>query len=318
MQPNYNLDEKKLKISSGKYMTYSDEELKDLVRAGKIAHLALEKTCKKVKEGVKISSLYDYAVNIITQTGAKLAFPPNISINEIAAHDSAAIDEKRQIPNNAIVKIDLGANVNEMLSDTAKTVSVGGKHTILIRAAEEALQNAINIIEPDIRVSTIGRVIQRSITSHGYRPIANLTGHLIDKGNLHAGISIPNIEKPGMGGGRARIKAGMILAIEPFATIGKAGTVKDSSLDALIYSVSSKPSSKEGKLIYKQYKKIPFSLRDANKYLISQNMETKDLAAILNNDKFHRYKPLVETTKGIVTQAEHTVYVTKKGAKILT
>lgn len=299
-------------------MTYSDEELRDLVRAGKIAHLALEKTCNKVKEGVKISALYDYAVNIITQTGAKLAFPPNISINEIAAHDSAAIEEKRVIPKNALVKIDLGANVNGMLSDTAKTVCVGGKHTILIRAAEEALRNAISVIEPDIRVSTIGRVIQRSISSHGYRPISNLTGHLIDKGNLHAGLSIPNVERHGIGGGKARIKIGMILAIEPFVTMGKAGTVRDSTLPALIYSARGKPSSNEGKKLYERYKKIPFSLRDANKFLISESIKTDDLGAILKKDKFNGYKPLVESTNGVVAQAEHTIYVTKKGAKVIT
>ncbi|MHA2329662.1 MAG: M24 family metallopeptidase, partial [Candidatus Hodarchaeales archaeon] len=105
-------------------MLLTSEEAKNLALAGRIAQLSLKKIEKRVVPGVSIASLFDSLVKLITSTkGVKLAFPPNISIDEVAAHDSAAPNEKRVIPKKSLVKIDIGANVNGMLSDTAKTFS---------------------------------------------------------------------------------------------------------------------------------------------------------------------------------------------------
>jgi len=110
-------------------MSLTKKDLQDLFLAGKIAKLTLDKIEPFIKTGTSIGSLYDSIVKIITSTkGVELAFPPNISIDECAAHDSAAPLEKRTIHKNALIKIDLGANINGMLSDTARTFSVGGKN----------------------------------------------------------------------------------------------------------------------------------------------------------------------------------------------
>ncbi|GAG36846.1 unnamed protein product, partial [marine sediment metagenome] len=96
-------------------MSLTREELQDLFLAGKIAHLALDQIEKHLKPGISISALYDSIVRIITRKeGVNLAFPPNISVNECAAHDTAAPDpmEKRTVSRKALIKIDIGANVN--------------------------------------------------------------------------------------------------------------------------------------------------------------------------------------------------------------
>ncbi len=293
------------------------QDLTNLALSGKIAHLTLDKLEKYVKPGVSISQLYDLAVKLITQTnGVGLAFPPNISINECAAHDTASPNDHRVIPNKSIVKIDIGANVNGMLSDTARTYSTDGTHSKLIKSANAALENAIRIIKPGIRVSDIGAIVQNTIEDYGYKPISNLTGHQMERAELHAGLSIPSIKSSSFGH-RAKIKKGMILAIEPFSTNGSAGYI-ESSGDPLIYSAGGKPKSEHGKLLLEKYQKLPFSLRSATLYLRENGKKVNNLATILNDDRFNTYKPLIEKSKGIVAQAEHTILVTSNGARILT
>ncbi len=304
-------------------MSMTQEEIQDLLIAGKIAHLTLDQIKKHVKPGVHIGALYDSIEKLITKAkGVELAFPPNISINECAAHDTAAPDqlEKRMIPKKALVKIDIGANVNGMLSDTAKTFSTDGKHSRLIRAAEDALVNAIDIIKPGLRVSEIGTVVEQTIEDYGFKPIANLTGHQMKKGLLHAGLSIPSVKSVPLTQ-RSKLRKGMILAIEPFSTNGtgpNSGYVEDGSGSALIYSSQGNPKTEIGKLLVKRYKRLPFSLRSASRLLRKHYSPVTNLAHILNEDRFHGYRPLVEKTGGVVAQAEHTVLVTAKGARIIT
>ncbi len=293
------------------------QDLKDLVLAGKIAHLTLDKLEKHVKPGLPIGKLYDLAVNLICQSeGVDLAFPPNISINECAAHDTAAPNDNRVIPKKGLVKIDIGANVNGLLSDTARTFSTDGKYAKLIKSANVALKNVIDIIKPGIRLNEIGAIVEDTIEGYGFKPIANLTGHQLDRANLHAGLSIPSIKSAHFGK-RSKIKKGMLLAIEPFSTNGTAGYIVNSG-NPLIYSLSGKPKSDIGTILAERYQKLPFSLRSATFLLEERGKKVDNLSEILDKENFHTYSPLVEKSKGMVAQAEHTVLVTSNGAKILT
>lgn len=293
------------------------QDLKDLVLAGKIAHLTLDKLEKHVKPGVPVGKLYDLAVNLICQSeGVDLAFPPNISMNECAAHDTAAPNDNRVIPKKGLVSIDIGANVNGLLSDTARTFSTDGKYAKLIKSANMALKNAIDIIKPGIRLNEIGAIVEDTIEDYGFKPIANLTGHQLERGNLHAGLSIPSVKSTHFGK-RSKIKKGMLLAIEPFSTNGTAGYIVNSG-NPLIYSLSGKPKSDIGSILAERYHKLPFSLRSATFLLEERGKKADNLAEILDNDNFHTYSPLVEKSKGMVAQAEHTIFVTSNGTKILT
>ncbi len=299
-------------------MNWTQQELQDLLRAGKIAQLTLDKLEAHIKPGVSIASLHDNAIKLILGAGADLAFPPNISLNECAAHDSAAPSEKRIIPEKALVKIDVGANVNGMLSDSARTISTDGRHGLLIKAAKDALKNAIEIIKPGLRVSQIGEVVQDTIEGYGFKPISNLTGHQLEKGQLHAGFSIPSVKSVPFAQ-RSKLKKGMILALEPFSTNGSAGYIEDSGTAALIYSSTGNPKSEVSKILVKRFKKVPFSLRYALTFLKeTKNFIPDDLGSVLSADGFHGYRPLIEKSRGMVAQAEHTVLVTGKGARIIT
>ena len=79
--------------------------------------------------------------NEITKRGAKCAFPVNASINEIAAHYTAEPNDPITIKDTDLVKIDLGAQINGYIADTAVTVCYDAQFDGLVQAAEEALRN---------------------------------------------------------------------------------------------------------------------------------------------------------------------------------
>ena len=143
-------------------MSWSTSELHDLRLAGKIAHLTLDQVEKVIQPGLGVGKLFDIIESLITKR-AELAFPPNISVDNCAAHDSAAINEKRTLSKKSLVKVDIGANVNGMLSDTARTFSLDDKHSRLIKSSKEALNAAIEVIKPGTRVNEIGIAVQNKI-----------------------------------------------------------------------------------------------------------------------------------------------------------
>jgi len=186
--------------------------------AGKIAAKARDHGAKLIKEGVSYLEIAMSVESEITKNGAGLAFPVNLSINELAAHftprhaDSALFFKKGDV-----VKLDVGAHVDGYIADTSRTVEVGtNKYVNMIKASQKALEKAIGMMKANANLSEIGKAIEETIESYGYRSIDNLTGHSLEKYNLHSGLSVPNVS----GAQIRRPKTGDVLAIEPFATDG--------------------------------------------------------------------------------------------------
>src|SRR4030067_985094 len=93
-----------------------------------------------------------------------------------------------------VVKLDLGAQVDGYIADTAVTVEVGTRNwTDLIKASEVALETAIEVCRPKTPTRLLGAAIERGIESYGDKPISDLTGHPTERYKLHAGKSIPNV-----------------------------------------------------------------------------------------------------------------------------
>ncbi|MEM3572000.1 MAG: M24 family metallopeptidase, partial [Candidatus Bathyarchaeia archaeon] len=162
-------------------------------QAGKIASKVRDMSKSIVYEGISILELCEKIEKTITDLGGKLAFPCNIGINEITAHYTSPINDPLKLPKNSIVKIDIGVHVDGYIADTAITVCFNQELYSLKIAVEESLDRAIKNLRPGIRNSDIGAIIQKTINDYGYKPIQNLTGHLIERYSLHAGKSIPNV-----------------------------------------------------------------------------------------------------------------------------
>ena len=143
----------------------------DFIRSGQIAARILRDVAKEVRPGVKVLRVCTLAERKIVELGAKPAFPCNVSINNEAAHYTSPHGDIRVFPDSGLVKVDLGANVNGHLSDTATTVDLDGSYEKFIVAARKALDAAIEIVRPGTRLGEIGAAIEQAIKSEGLRPV---------------------------------------------------------------------------------------------------------------------------------------------------
>lgn len=290
--------------------------LEDWKKAGNIAHKALIYGAGLIKVNAKISDVSDAVEKKIQELGGDLAFPINISLNDAAAHETPfAIDDRKFTADN-IVKLDVGVHVNGAIGDNAMTIDLTGKHDKLVRAAQEARDEAIKIVKPGLKVKEIGKVVEKIITKHGFQPVRNLSGHAIKEFNLHAGITIPNYDD----GSNETLKEGMIIAIEPFATDGQ-GLIHESSNAEIFSLVQKKPVrnmiTREALKLLEARKGLPASTRWLSQKLgaLRATMALKEMNQL---EMLRLYPPLVEVKKGMVAQSENTVLVTKDGYEVLT
>src|SRR2546427_10123302 len=187
-----------------------------LVRAGGRAREPRERAVALVRDGVWLLEGAEEVEDLMRKKGARPAFPTCISIDDTAAHSSPTHDDALRFRRGNVVKLDLGAQLDGWIADTAVTVEVGTRNwTALARASELALQTAIEAVHGGVSTRALGEGIQRAIEAHGFRPIRNLTGHTIERYLLHAGKSVPNIAH-----GHDTLHVGEVVAIEPFASSG--------------------------------------------------------------------------------------------------
>lgn len=284
------------------------------IKAGRIAKKALEKGKETCKAGKSYLSVVDKVEKVIHKYGARPAFPVNISVNDVGAHYTPYPGDEKYFEEGDIVKIDVGVHLDGFIADNALTVEIGTKkHSDLIKAAEESLDFAIKSIRPGVKTKDIGRNIESVIESRGFKPISNLSGHSIERYSLHSGLSVPNVPK-----GRGRIKKGMVLAIEPFATDGK-GKVRNGENSRIVKLEKPRNLKGEDKEFYNWVKErfhhLPFTGRWCRSY--GDDYEYR-LKRLIRFNAAMTYPILVEAKGSLVTQREHTVIVTSKGAKIIT
>ena len=285
------------------------------LQAGKIAREARELGASRTRTGGSSLELVEEIESLIRRRGGQCAFPVNIGVNEVAAHYTPSRNDDVRFRSGDVVKIDVGAHVDGYPADTTATVEVGTRnHTKLIESANEALRVSIEMVAPGTTVSALGSAIARVIRSAGFKPIENLVGHTMEKFNLHAGLSIPNIETKD----NSPLKEGMILAIEPFSTTGT-GKVSGRGRGNIYRIVRERKASSDVDALFIQLKQrfgpFPFASRwcdplDQNAQALMTKMAR--LGMIMN------YPVLTEVARGVVAQAEHSVIVTADGCRVLT
>ncbi|MEM4911895.1 MAG: type II methionyl aminopeptidase, partial [Metallosphaera sp.] len=257
----------------------SEEELEFLIKAGKIAAKAREEGLRLIKPGVKVFEICERVEEIIIREGARPAFPCNLSINYEAAHYSPILNDEKVIPEGAIVKLDVGAQINGYITDTAVTIVLDDKYQKLADAARDALAAAISNFKVGVSLGDIGRVIEKVIKMYGFKPIRNLGGHLIRRYELHAGIFVPNVSDRSPW----RIQKGQVFAIEPFATNGGGEVIegKEVTIYALKNYTEKNLTQKESilvKEIYNRFYTLPF-----NERWLRDIMQPIELREVLRN-----------------------------------
>ncbi len=295
------------------------EKIEKTLKAGKILRKVKRELPSVVKPGVKLLEIAEFVENRIVELGAESAFPCNLSVNSDAAHFTPKRGDERILEENSVVKVDIGAHVDGYIADTAVTFDLSGENQKLVEAAEKALENAIATVKAGIDVSEIGKVIEETVKSYGFRPIYNLTGHGLERWIAHSKPTIYNYPA----GKGVKLEEGMIIAIEPFVTtgVGKVADRNEVEIFSLPQEVANNEKSvklvrmKQARELLKEamkYKTLPFARRwlsKAPEVVVSKLVKLGMLRA---------YPVLTEVSGGIVSQAEHTLIVEKDSAEVVT
>ena len=293
--------------------------LDDYIKAGKIAGEVRENVRKTDWIGKTVYEICEHVEGEIKKRGAKCAFPVNTSINEVAAHYTAEPNDELTITDDDLVKIDLGAQINGYIADTAVTVCYNPEYDNLVQAAEQSLNNAMSMIKVGVKSSDVGRTIEKTIKQMGFLPIANLSGHSLDQYTIHAGKSVPNIWSIGS----FTFDENQAFACEPFVTTGEGlGFVHEGKVKN-IFAISSRKKTKDKEadkmldFIWQNFNLLPFALR-----WLTKEWDEKEarilLDTLVRKKAVHAYPVLVEGNGKRVTQAEHTFIPNENGVTITT
>ncbi len=280
-----------------------------IIRAGQICKETKEYAKKIVKKDVPLLEIAEKIEEKIIALGAKPAFPVNLSINEIAAHYTPSHDDKSL--SHGLIKVDFGVQVDGWSADNSISFDLENneENKKLIKAAEEALKNSIEKIKKEkskTHLGEIGKEIQNTIEKNDFSPIVNLSGHSMEEYDLHAGITIPNVDNKNV----EKIGEGLF-AIEPFTTKGN-GKVKDgkpSGIYQLIEdkNVRSQTAREVLEFIAQEYNTLPFCSRWLVKKFGSKALI--GLKQLEENGNLHQYPQLVEVSGAKVAQAENTILI---------
>lgn len=139
------------------------------------------------------------------------------SVNEEVVHGIPS--DKRLLRSGDIVSIDCGIILGGFYSDAAMTYAVGEVSSDterLLRTTRRSLEAAIEAAQVGGRLGDISAAVQHVCEAEGFGVVRDFVGHGIGRA-MHEDPQVPNFGAPGKG---PRLKAGMVLAIEPMVNVG--------------------------------------------------------------------------------------------------
>ena len=146
-----------------------------------------------------------------------------ISVNEKIVH---GIPSRRAFKAGDVVSVDLGCTHRGFVADSARTIAVGDvapEVLELIAATQQALDVGIEQLTLGNRLGDVGAAIQQVGEVRGYGVVREYVGHGVGR-RMHEDPQVPNYGEPGRG---IRLRAGMVLALEPMFNLGTWRTARD-------------------------------------------------------------------------------------------
>ena len=199
-------------------------ELELMDEANRIVHHVLDGLGAMIAPGATTRELDRFAEREIRARGGVPAFlhykgyPATLctSINDVIVH---GIPNDRTLLEGDIVGIDCGVLYKGYYGDAARTFACGKvseQAAKLLRVTQEALDLAVQQVQPKNRLQDIGSAVQRHVEANGFSVVREFVGHGVGT-SLHEDPQVPNFGDPGKG---MRLRPGMVLAIEPMVNAG--------------------------------------------------------------------------------------------------
>lgn len=225
----------------------SKAEVEKMRRANQVVVEIMKALGTMVQPGVTTQDLDRVAEELIRNRGGTPAFkgyrgfPATLctSINDEVVHGIPS--GKRILKEGDVVSVDCGVVLDGFYGDHAITFAVGSvapRTQRLLEITQEALMKGIEKMVVGNRLGDVGAAVQAHVEAEGFGVVRDYVGHGIGR-NLHEEPQVPNYGEPGSG---LRLKAGMVLAIEPMINEGTAA-VKLLSDDWTVVTADGKPSA---------------------------------------------------------------------------
>ena len=203
----------------------NDIELERMRASGRMLAHVLRYLAPMALPGVTTGELDKIAATELEKLGGQPAFKGFegfpavicISVNDEVVH---AIPGSRKLVEGDIVGLDFGVSYEGMITDGAVTVPVGQisqEARRLLRATKEALDAGMDQVSDGARIGDISHAVETRLRRDKLSIIEELGGHGVGH-HLHEDPVILNYGRAGTG---MRLKAGMTIAIEPMATLGR-------------------------------------------------------------------------------------------------
>ena len=207
----------------------SRAEIETMRRANVIVAEVLAALKEVVKPGVTTLELDELAERLAHEKGARPAFKGYgvagrvfqhslcTSVNEEIVH---GVPSDRVLKEGDILGMDFGVEYQGYYGDSAVTVGLGRvapEAERLMQVTETALTEGIEMLREGNRLGDLGSTIQEIAERSGYSVVREFVGHGIGK-KLHEEPPVPNYGDAGKG---HRLRAGMVLAVEPMVNAGQ-------------------------------------------------------------------------------------------------
>lgn len=192
----------------------------------------LAEVAKIIRPGISTMELDKVAEQFIRDHGATPSFKGYqdfpfaccISVNDAVVH---GFPTKDLLKEGDIVSVDVGVYKNSFHGDSAYTFALGeipSELRQLLRVTKSSLLKGIEKATHGNRVGDISYAVQFATEKeYGYGVVRELVGHGIGR-HLHEEPQVPNYGKRGTG---AKLKEGMVIAIEPMINFGSRNIFND-------------------------------------------------------------------------------------------
>ena len=205
-------------------------EIEAMRAAGRVVAQALAAVREHASVGVRLSELDEVAREVLRSAGASspffnykprfapVPFPAVIctSVNDAALH---GIPTDYQLADGDLLSVDCGATLDGWTGDSAISFTVGEgreEDERLIKAAYDALAAGIAAAVVGAKIGDISAAIGAVGHAGGYGINTDFGGHGVGH-TMHEDPSVPNDGRPGRG---LRLRAGLVIAIEPWFLAG--------------------------------------------------------------------------------------------------
>lgn len=204
----------------------SDNEIELMRKAGYLVSLTHQYLKPYIKPGITTRELDKLAEDFIVSHGGiptckgYQGFPCSlcVSVNDEVVH---GIPSARKLVNGDIVTIDMVIGYHGYQGDAAWTYAVGSVSNdkkYLMEHTEAALYEGIKMVKEGNRIGDISNAIECYANKYKLGVVRELVGHGIGT-NMHEEPDVPNYGKSGLG---PKLKAGMVICIEPMLNFGSA------------------------------------------------------------------------------------------------